>query len=134
MITIPDAEKRKKVKSTLIIVTLATIPCYLLGLLIVWVGGAVKNRSTITPTTSFMITDTPVFMTPTLPQPSAIFDTFTPTLTSTQGPTPTPSATYFIPSSTPTSTPTPTFTSTVTATYTMTVTATDTLTPEPTVP
>jgi hypothetical protein len=128
MNAIPDAERRQKLKKTLIIVTLATIPCYLLGLLIVWVGSAVKNRPTITPTTINLITDTPVFQTPTLPQPSAVFDTFTPTLTPTLGSTPTPSATYFIPSSTPTSTPTPTHTSTVTATYT--VTATDTATTE----
>jgi hypothetical protein len=127
MNAIPDAEKRRKLKSTLIIITLATIPCYLLGLLIVWVGSAVKNRSTITPTTFNMITDTPLFQTPTLPQPSAVFDTFTPTLTSTLGPTPTPSATYFIPSSTPTSTLTPTLTSTFTPTHTVTPTETATL-------
>jgi hypothetical protein len=129
MNTIPDAEKRRKLKSTLIIVTLLTIPCYLLGLLIVWVGSAVKNRSTITPTTFNMITDTPPFETPTLPQPSAVFDTFTPTLTPTLGPSRTPSATYFIPSSTPTSTFTPTHTSTVTPTYTNTPTETATLEP-----
>ena len=122
----PDAEKRRKLKKTLIIVILATIPCYLLGILIVWVGGIVKNQTTVTPTTLNVVTDTPVLLSPTLPQPSAVFDTPTPTETPTMGPTLTPSATYFIPSSTPSITPT--YTSTVTATFT--ATATDTATTE----
>jgi len=125
----PDAEKRRKLKSTLIIIILATIPCYLLGILIVWVGGIVKDRTTITPTTFNLVTDTPVLLSPTLPQPSAIFDTPTPTETPTVGPTMTPSSTYFIPSSTPSLTPTPTHTSTVTATFTATATNTDTPVP-----
>lgn len=128
MNTIPDTERRRKLKKTLIIVILATIPCYLLGILIVWVGGIVKNRTTVTPTIFNLITDTPVLLSPTLPQPSAVFDTPTPTETPTLGPTLTPSATYFIPSATPSLTPTPTYTSTVTATFT--ATATDTITPE----
>ena len=126
MNAIPDAEKGRKLKSTLIIVILATIPCYLLGILIIWVGGIVKDRTTVTPTTFNVVTDTPVLLSPTLPQPSAVFDTPTPTETPTMGPTLTPSATYFIPSSTPSITPT--YTSTVTATFT--ATATDTATTE----
>ena len=134
MIELPDIEKRRKIKNTLIIITLATIPCYLIGLIIVWVGSTVKNRATVTPTVYFVPTDTPVFLSPTLPQPSAVFESPTITPSPTQGPTPTPSATYFIPSSTPTATATASATATQTSTITPTPTVvltTDTPIPEP---
>lgn len=129
MIATPNPEKRQRLKSTLIVIILATIPCYLLGLVIVWVGNSIKARTTPTPViTSANVTITPEYASPTLPQPSAIFDTSTPTPTETVGPSPTPSATYFIPSSTPTLTPTPTYTPTVTFTVTATPSPSDTAT------
>jgi len=131
-----DPIKRQRLKKTLIIVILATIPCYLLGLIIAWIGNTVKNQPTRTPTVEFVVTDNPIYMTPTLPVPTILFATFTLTLTPTEGPTPTPSATYFIPSSTssrtPTFTPTASFTPTATFTSTPeppTETPTETLTP-----
>ena len=130
MIAIPDPIKRKRVKSTLIIVILVTIPCYLIGLILVWVGNAVKNRSTATPVIEVSETVAVDIASPTLPRPTAIFETPTPTLTPTQGPTPTPSATYFIPSSTPSLTPTQTSSPTSTATPTQTPSPTNS--PEPT--
>jgi len=114
-----DPIKRQRLKKTLIIVILATIPCYLLGLIIAWIGNAVKDQPTQTPTSEIVITEGPIYMTPTLPVPTVLFATFTLTLTPTEGPTPTPSATYFIPS------PTPSYT----ATFTPTATATASDTP-----
>lgn len=135
---IQDPIKKRRLKTTLIIVILATIPCYLLGLIIVWVGNVAKHNYTPTPTGEMIITNTPIFMTPTLPFPTALFATATPTLTPTKGPTPTASATYFIPSSTPSYTPTltPTASFTPTATFTATATQVPTETPtlEPTFP
>jgi hypothetical protein len=116
-----DPIKRHRLKKTLIIAILATIPCYLLGLIIAWIGNTVKNQPTQTPTVEFIITEGPLYVSPTLPVPTAIFATFTLTPTPTEGPTPTPSATYFIPS------PTPSYT----ATFTPTFTATASNTPPP---
>lgn len=109
-----DPLKRQRLKRTLIIIILATIPCYLLGLIIAWIGNAVKNQPTRTPTVEIIITQDPLFTTPTLPVPTFSFATLTPTNTPTEGPTPTPSATYFIPS------PTPSYTATFTPTFTAT--------------
>jgi hypothetical protein len=113
-----DPLKRQRLKKTLIIIILATIPCYLLGLIIAWIGNTVKNQPTQTPTVEFIITEPSLFLSPTLPFPTVQFATATLTLTPTLGPSPTPSATYFIPS------PTPSFTATFTPTFT--ATATDT--------
>src|SRR5512133_2652762 len=132
MFTPTDHINRQRLKKTFIIVILATIPCYLLGLIIAWIGNTVKNQPTRTPTVEFVVTENPVYMSPTLPVPTVIFATFTLTLTPTLGATPTPSATYFIPSSTPSFTPTftPTFTATASDTPPPpTETPTETLTP-----
>jgi len=129
---IQDPIKKRRLKTTLIIVILATIPCYLLGLIIVWVGNAAKHNYTPTPTNEMVVTNTPIFMSPTLPFPTALFATATPSLTPTKGPTPTASATYFIPSSTPSHTPTLTPTASYTPTATFTFTPTDTPTPSET--
>ena len=131
MIAIPDPIKRKRLKSTLIIVILATIPCYLLGLLIVWVGNIAKSRTTATPTVQMIATLTPEFMTATLPKPTIVFVSPTPSQTPTEGPTPTPSATYFIPSSTPSKTPSHTPSQTSTSTHTPLPTDTPTPTDTP---
>ena len=37
-------------RSVLIITILATLPCYLLGMIVLWVGNSIKNQGTITPT------------------------------------------------------------------------------------
>ena len=132
MIAIPDPVKRKRLKSTLVIIILVTIPCYVLGLIIVWVGNTVKSRTTATPTVQMIATLTPEFMTATLPKPTIVFISPTPSQTPTEGPTPTPSATYFIPSSTPSKTPSHTPSQTPTATHTLTATATYTDTSVPT--
>ena len=47
---IQDPVKRTRIKSTLLIVIAATIPCYLLGLIVLWVSDGVRNRPTATPT------------------------------------------------------------------------------------
>ncbi len=47
---IQDPVKRSRVKSTLLIVILATIPCYLLGMIVLWVSNGVRDRATPTPT------------------------------------------------------------------------------------
>ena len=116
---IQDPVRRSRVKSTLIIVILATIPCYLLGLIALWVGNGVESR--VTPTATLQATQVftaqPTSGNPTLPQPSAVFPTATSTHTPTVTLTPTLTRTYVIPTSTPSNTPT--------------ITATQTLTPPP---
>ncbi|HBF40987.1 MAG TPA: hypothetical protein DDW19_04215 [Anaerolineaceae bacterium] len=107
--------KRSRLQTTLLAIILATIPFYLLGLVVLWVGGAaLAARTTATPTATQeevvqpSITPSPFTATPTL---------FTPTITETPTTTPTftVTATYFIPSSTPSVTPLPSQTPTPTA-------------------
>jgi hypothetical protein len=114
-----DPVRRERTRSTLIIVILITIPCYLLGLITLWITNGVKVRgrvtATVTQTSLFQFTSTSTTLpgTPTL---------FTPMLTETgtKRPTFTPTNTFIIPTRTasptpeltetprPTSTPTPT--------------------------
>ena len=117
MLSDPDA--RLRLRYTLILIIVATLPCYCLGLILVGFanqGGKEKPTATITPFPSFT------------PLPSATifptftrFPTFTPTATVPTG-TPPPSPT---PTLTPTVTETPTITPTPTATPTSTATPTD---------
>ncbi len=102
--------QRSRLQTTLLAIILATIPCYLLGLVVLWIGRtAIAARTTETPTATLeeviqpSITPTLHTATPTL---------FTPTITQTPTATPTftVTATYFIPSSTPSVTPLPTHT------------------------
>lgn len=122
--------RKNKLRSTIIVVILATLPCYLLGLIVLWIGNSVKNQQTITPTTTLTATIDPWagISTATLgPIPTNPgIPTITPTLTLT----PTETATYFIPSNTPSLTPTNTATST--QTKPATITPTKSMTPSPT--
>lgn len=110
---IQDPVKRSRVKSTLLIVIIATIPCYLLGLIVLWVSNGVRDRTTPTPgitETAFVTQPQPTAGEPTLPVPTAQFPTATFTLTPSITPTLTATRTYVIPTATPSDTPTATFT------------------------
>jgi hypothetical protein len=104
-----DPVRRERIRSTLIIVILVTIPCYLLGLITLWITNGVKVRGRVTPTVTqsdlFSFTSSPTALagTPTV---------FTPTITETgtKRPTFTPTNTFLIP--TRTASPTPGFTET----------------------
>lgn len=122
---IQDPIRRSRTRSILIIVILSTIPCYLLGLIVLWISNGARAHITPTPTVTVEATLPPIVTSPTLPVPSAVFATPTITITPTISVTPSPSATYFIPSPTPTATQMPTNTETPPA-------PTDTNTPEPT--
>jgi hypothetical protein len=100
-----------RLRKTLIIIILATLPCYLLGTIVLFVADKARQLPTATPTNS------------------VIFVTATPAPSSTNLPPtayPTPSAT-----TSPTATATFTVTFTPTVTYTITPTFTVTLTPAP---
>ena len=119
---IQDPVRRSRLKSTLTVIILATIPCYLVGLIVLWVGNGVQERATKTPTQEVIVEEAtpelPPAGTSTLPIPSAIFPSATITPTPTISLTPTLTRTYLIPTSTPSITPTITATETETATYT----------------
>ena len=51
------AERRRRIRTILIIITLATLPCYCLGLVIMQIGRA-ANQPTETPTLTLTPTDT----------------------------------------------------------------------------
>jgi len=114
--------KPDKLRSTLIIIIFATLPCYLLGMIVLWVGNSLEKKLTTTPTAT---------ITATLSlwdgQPSATFGVIptsppfpstTPTITNT----PAPTATFVIPSDTPTSTVTATVTPSPSPSFTVTAT------------
>ena len=113
---IQDPVKRSRVKSTLLIVILATIPCYLLGMIVLWVSNGVRDRATPTPTVmaTEVITEQPTTGNATLPVPTAMFPTATNTQTPTITLTPTLTRTYVVPTSTPSKTPTATLADTAT--------------------
>ncbi len=103
-----------RLRKTLIIIILATLPCYLLGTIVLFVADKARQQPTATPTNNvFIITATPAPSSTNLP-PTAY---------------PTPTATA---SSTATATFTVTFTVTTTPTVTSTFTITPTLTPSET--
>ena len=111
-----------KLRHTLIVIILATLPCYLLGAIVLWIGDAAKESRTPTVEIStVIITATPQPSTTQAP-PTAF-----PTLTATIVPTNTPTRT---PTAIPTNTPEPP-TSTFTLTPLPTDTPTETLTPTP---
>lgn len=125
---------RKPIYNILIVIILATIPCYCAGFIALAVYPRPQGAATTSPTPalSLTFTQTPYLVGPGTPQsdrtlqptPTQWFPpTFTPTATATQTPTPT---------DTPTQTPTPTATATWTATPTPTATGTATATPTPT--
>ena len=112
---------------TLVVIIIATIPCYCLGTLALW--NANRVRSSVTPTATLDLTGTPPFIispthtlpiqSPTVTQTGTATQTFTPTITYvlpptktlTPSPSPQPSITIE-PTSTSTSTPEPTATDT----------------------
>lgn len=122
---IQDPAKRSRIQSTLKIIILATIPCYLLGMIVLWVGD--RTGSSRTPTTTPTIELTFVMQTPTLPEPGTSVPTLTSSPTGTARFTATITPTFFLPTSTPSMTPSPTSTSTPEE-----ETPTPTLTPEDT--
>lgn len=92
---------RTRLQSTLLAIILATLPCYLLGLVVLWVGNAAIVSKETTPTVTESIPVLPVDATPTLPATATGIPepttTLTPTITSTFTVTPT----YALPSVTP---------------------------------
>lgn len=98
-----------KLRRTLVILILATLPFYLLGVIILWVGKTAINNTTQTPTAIISIV-----------------------ITATPNPTQTLSEPTLYPTPTHTSIPTSTSTHTPTPTATITQVPTDTLTPRPT--
>ena len=156
------SEARTRRRLTLIVITLASIPCYCLG----WIAMVIAPEPTqITPTATFTLTFGPTatgtLQIPTLSLTPLIVTgtitptfTFTPTATFTSTPTFTPTHTLtftpfqpatgtFTPSHTPslTNTPTPTHTPSHTATFTSSPsptnfagTSTPSITPFPTTP
>jgi hypothetical protein len=128
------SDPRMRLRAILIIIVLATIPFYCVGLVAIMVvpdGGKIDQTPTFTvsPTSTFNLSVTPVLntLTPSL--------TSTNTATPTQTGTPTITPTLFVPPSwTPSITSTPTWTMTFTlvpptATFTSTSTLTDTPVP-----
>jgi len=110
---IQDSVRRSRVKRTLLIIIIATIPCYLLGGIVLLVNEGISGRATpIAPTATYeqVNPESSATLTPTLPVPTAIFPTHTETMTPTISLTPTVTRTYVIPTSTPSDTPTSTAT------------------------
>lgn len=109
---IQDPVRRSRVKRTLLIVILSTIPCYLLGAIVLLANGGVRERVTPTATSAISVPLSPEPATltpsPTLPIPTAVFPTRTSSFTPTISRTPTLTRTYVVPTSTPSLTPTPT--------------------------
>jgi type VI secretion system secreted protein VgrG len=108
---IQDPVKRSRVKRTLLIIIIATIPCYLLGGVVLLVNEGIRGRVTPSAPTATFAATAPEFSatpSPTLPVPTVIFPTRTDTPTPTITLTLTLTRTYVIPTSTPSHTPTST--------------------------
>ncbi len=116
--------RKNKLRSTLIVIIFATLPCYLLGMIVLWIGNSVINNQNITPTVTETATIDPWGGVPTNTLPpiatSPLIETATPTITLP----PTATITYVIPSNTPTLSATPSATATITETPEPTVTET----------
>lgn len=114
--------RKNKLRSTLIVIIFATLPCYLLGMVVLWIGNTVKTQQNMTQTITATATLDPWGGIPTMtlaPIPTNPgISTATPTITLS----PSPTITYVIPSNTPTLSPTPTLTATITETPTVTET------------
>jgi hypothetical protein len=130
------ADPRMRLRAILIIIILATIPCYCIGLVAIMVapdGGKIDQipTPTLTLTSTYNFSVTPVLNTFTPSQTATVTETPSQTGTATNTPT------HFIPPTwTPSITPTPTWTLTLvppTATFTSTPTWTNTpIPPTPT--
>ncbi len=116
--------RKNKLRSTLIVIIFATLPCYLLGMIVLWIGKSVINQQNLTPTVTITATVDPWGGVPTntlLPiATSPLIETATPTITLP----PTATITYVIPSNTPTLSATPSATPTITETPAPTATET----------
>lgn len=125
------AQQTSRTRSTLIIIILATIPCYCLGLVVLLVGREIQKASNL-PTATPSPSNTPVVI-QTLPATITPFQFPTETQTSTPTLTVTPSQTltpFLPPTRTATQTPTMTIEPTVTSTPTE-APPTPTMTPTP---
>lgn len=135
------ANSRFRIRFILLVIILATIPCYCSGLLLVRTAGTTQESPTSTPLwaqpatqtaaagTALIPSFTPIFVTATPASPTSVqtFPTWTRPPTSTPTHTPTPSQP-------PLPTVQPSFTPTATLTETLPPTVTLTATPEPTEP
>ncbi|MRR32218.1 hypothetical protein EG834_18255, partial [bacterium] len=96
MVRIPV--RKNKLRSTLIVIIFATLPCYLLGMIVLWIGKSVINQQNITPTVMVTATVDPWGGIPTATlgpiATSPMIETATPTFTLP----PTATITYVIPS------------------------------------
>jgi hypothetical protein len=112
--------RKNKLRSTLIVIIFATLPCYLLGMVVLWIGHSVINQQNITPSVTLTATVEPWGGSPTATLPpiptNPTLDTATPTNTLV----PTATITYSIPTNTPMNTPTFTATPEPSATETAT--------------
>jgi hypothetical protein len=114
--------KPNKLRSTLIIIIFATLPCYLLGMIVLWVGNSLEKKLTTITATLSLWNGQPSATFGVIPT-SPPFPTTTPTITNT----PAPTATFVIPSDTPTSTITATTTATPSPSPSHTATVTETI-------
>ncbi len=108
-----------RLRKTLLIIILATLPCYLLGTIVFFVAKSASNQLTPTPTNNVVVITATQMPTATNPPPTGYP---TPTATSTA----TVTATFTV-------TATPTVTPTHTITPTETLIPSETATPTPTV-
>jgi len=110
-------ERRARIRSILIFIILATLPCYCVGLVIFQLGQQAAQPTatpSLTPTEPFV----PILITPSFTPSPFILATPTETSTATITWTPTMTFTLFVP---PTRTETPTLTPTYTPTPTITL-------------
>lgn len=103
---------RQRTRTVLIVLILATLPCYLLGFIVLGIAREIRSQKTPVPTAQMEFSPTaelPVENTKSLPVPTLVFPTKTETLTPTISLTPTITATFELP---PSQTPSPTYTET----------------------
>ena len=86
----PSDDRRARLRSTLFLILLATLPCYCLGLVVLKVGDTARQIPTYTPTTTATSTNIPTIAIPTE------YPTLTPSLLPTLTLTPTVTQTPFM--------------------------------------
>ncbi|MBA4385423.1 MAG: hypothetical protein C0410_11855 [Anaerolinea sp.] len=123
---VPNPVRKNKLRSTLIVIIFATLPCYLLGMIVLWIGNNAINQQKITPTVTLTATIDPWGGLPTATLPPIPTSPFLDTPTPTNTLEPSATITYSIPTNTPMNTPTNT------ATLAPSATETATLEPTPT--
>ncbi len=123
-----------RLRRTLLIIILVTLPCYLLGTIVLFVARSASSQLTVTPTNNILVITATQVPTSTNPPPTGYP---TPTATATATATPTFTVTFTVtptPTHTPTDLPTFTFTATDLPTDTPTLPPTIAPTLEPTLP